>query len=161
MTQSIKKSLQNEESAKVDPGRTDGQPRDLLLLKINFWRVTFIVLGGQKCQHDDSLGSCTSIYYISTLFPPTYGMRWLIDGKFRGVASKIGGFMSIAMFRGGRRQNLRGAESKFQYWILNNNQPRLLHRKGIKLRSLINPSDFYARGFLFVPTWESYRGKSM
>ena len=66
-------------------------------------------------QHDDSLGLCTPIHYITTLFPPTYDMRWLIDGKFRGVASKIGGFMRIAMFRGGRRQNLRGAESKFQY----------------------------------------------
>ena len=28
-------------------------------------------------------------------------MRWLIDGKFRGVAATFGGFVSIAMFRGG------------------------------------------------------------
>ena len=38
-------------------------------------------------------------------------MRWLIDGKFRGVAATFGGFVSIAMFRGGRRQNYRGALS--------------------------------------------------
>ena len=31
-------------------------------------------------------------------------MRWLIGGKFRGVAAKVGDFTSIAMFRGGRRQ---------------------------------------------------------
>ena len=81
----------------------------------HFWRVTFIVLGGQKYQHDHSLGSCTTIHYISTLFPPTYDMRGLIDGKFRGVAAKVGDFTSIAMFRGGRRQILRGADSKHQY----------------------------------------------
>ena len=60
-----------------------------------FWRVTFIVLGGQKYQHDDSLGSCTSVHYIGTLFPPTYGMRWLIDGKLHALAAKVGGFTSI------------------------------------------------------------------
>ena len=73
------------------------------------------MLGGQKYQHDDSLGSCTSIHYISTLFPPTYDMRWLIDGKFRGVAAKVGDFTSIAMFRVGRLQISRGADSKYQY----------------------------------------------
>ena len=41
-------------------------------------------------------------------------MRWLIDGKVRGVAAKIGGCVSIAMFRGGRRQNSRGTEPKTQ-----------------------------------------------
>ena len=82
----------------------------------HFWRVTFIVLGGQKYQHDDSLGSCTSIHYTSTLFPPTYDMRWLIDGKFRGLAAKVDEFISIWMFRGGRRQVSRGADSKYQYW---------------------------------------------
>ena len=66
------------------------------------------MLGGQKYQYDDSLGSCTSIHYIGTLFPPSYDMRWLIDGKFHALAAKIGGFMSIAMFRGGRRQISRG-----------------------------------------------------
>jgi len=69
----------------------------------------------QKYHHDNSLGPCTLIHLISTLFPPTYDMRWLIDGKFRGVASKIGGVTSIAMFRGGQRQNSRGADSKYQY----------------------------------------------
>ena len=73
------------------------------------------MLGGQKYQYDDSLGSCTSIHYISTVFPPTYDMRWLIDGKFRGVAAKVDDCMSIRMFRGGRRQILRGADSKYQY----------------------------------------------
>ena len=74
------------------------------------------MLGSQKYQHDDSLGSCTSIHYISTLFPPIYDMRWLIDGKFRGFAAKVDDFMSIAMFRGGQCQNQRGADSKYQYW---------------------------------------------
>ena len=90
----------------------------------NLWRVTFIVLGGQKYQHDDSLGSCTFIHYISTLLPHTYGMVWLIGGKFRGVASKIDDFMSNWMFRGGRRQIWRGADSKYQCWYwttINNN----------------------------------------
>ena len=64
-------------------------------LMLSFLRVTFIVLGGQKDQHDDSLGSCTSIHYISTLFPPTYDMRWLIDGKLRALAAKVGDFTSI------------------------------------------------------------------
>ena len=73
------------------------------------------MLGGQKYQHDDSLGSCTSIHYISTLFPPEYDMRWLIDGKFRGVAAKVDDFTSIAMFRGGRRQISWGADSKHQH----------------------------------------------
>ena len=50
---------------------------------------------GKKYQHDDSLGICTPIHCTSTLFPPTYDMRRLIDGKFRGVSSKIGGFVSI------------------------------------------------------------------
>ena len=70
----------------------------------NFLRVSIINLEGQKYQHDDSLGSCTSIHYTSTLFPPTCDMRWLIDGKFRGLAAKVSDFISIAMFRGGRRQ---------------------------------------------------------
>ena len=82
----------------------------------HFWRVTFIVLGGQEYQHDGSLGTCTSIHHISTLFTPAYDMRWLIDGKFRGVAAKVDDFISIWMFRGGRRKILRGADSKYQYW---------------------------------------------
>ena len=53
------------------------------------------MLGGQKYQHDNSLGSCTSIHYTSTLFPPTYDMRWLIGGKFRGLAAKVDDFMSV------------------------------------------------------------------
>ena len=73
------------------------------------------MLGGQKHQHDDSLGSHTSIHYTGILFSPTYDMKWLIDGKFRGVATKVGDFTSIAMFRGGRRQILLGADSKHQY----------------------------------------------
>ena len=58
------------------------------------------------------------VLYVSDpteLFTPLYDMRWLVDGKFRGVASKIGGVTSIAMFRGGQRQNSRGADSKYQY----------------------------------------------
>ena len=81
-----------------------------------FWRVTFIILEGQNYHHDDSLGPCASIRHISTLFPPAYDIKWLIDGKFRGVAAKIGGFVSIATFRGGRRQISQGADSKYQYW---------------------------------------------
>ena len=63
-----------------------------------------MVLGGQKYQHDESLGTFMSIHYTSTLFPPTYDMRWLIDGKFRALAAKVDDFTSVAMFRGGRRQ---------------------------------------------------------
>ena len=73
--------------------------------------MCFIVLGGQNYQHDDSLGPCASSHYIDTFFPPRYDMRLLIDGKFRGIAATVGGFVSIAMFRGGRRQNYRGAQS--------------------------------------------------
>ena len=58
-------------------------------------------------------------------------MRWLIDGKFRGVASKIGGVTSIAMVRGGRRQNYRGALSPRLKIDTNNNQQQLLHGNGI------------------------------
>ena len=82
----------------------------------NFLRVSFINLEGQKYQHDDSLGPCAPSHYTSTLFPPTCYIRRLIDEKFRGVAANIGGFTSIAMFRGGQRQISRGADSKFQYW---------------------------------------------
>ena len=53
------------------------------------------MLEGQNDQHDDSLGSCTSIHYVSTFFPSTYDMRWLIDGKFRGVAANVDDFASI------------------------------------------------------------------
>ena len=74
-----------------------------------------MVLGGQKYQHDDSSGQCASIHYTSTLFQPTYDMRWLIDGKFRGVAAKVDDFRGIAMFRGGRRQISRGADTKYQH----------------------------------------------
>ena len=73
------------------------------------------MLGGQKFQHGDSLGTCTSIHYIRTLLPPIYDIRRLIDGKFRGFAAKFDDFMSIAKFRGGRRQISRGADSKYQY----------------------------------------------
>ena len=82
----------------------------------NFSRVTFIALGGQQCQHDNSLGQCVPIHLISTLFPPRYNIRWLIDGKFRGFAAKIDDFISIWMFRGGQRQISRGADWKYQYW---------------------------------------------
>ena len=75
--------------------------------------LSFVLLGGQNYQHDNSLGPCASIHLISTLFPPRYDIRRLIDGKFRAVAPKIDGFIGIAMFRGGPRQILRGAESKF------------------------------------------------
>ena len=81
-----------------------------------FLRVSFVVLEGQNYQHDGNLRSCAPIHYISTLFPPTHDMRWLIDGKFRGVASNVDGLVSIWMFRGGRRQISRGADSKHQYW---------------------------------------------
>ena len=60
------------------------------------------------------MGPYASIHLISTLLPPTCDMRWLIDGNFRGIAAKIGGCVSIAMFRGGRRQNSRGTEPKTQ-----------------------------------------------
>ena len=60
-----------------------------------FLRVIFIVLGGQNYQHDGNLGSCAPIHYISTLFPPTYDMRWLIHGKFRGVAANVDGLASV------------------------------------------------------------------
>ena len=53
------------------------------------------MLGGQNYHSDDSLGLCASIYLISTLSPPRYDMRRLIDGKFRGVAAKVDDFMSI------------------------------------------------------------------
>ena len=112
------------------------------------------MLGGQKYQHDDSLGSCTSIHYISTVFPPTYDMRWLIDGKFRGVAWKIGGFMSIWMFREGRCQISPGCWFETPILILNNNQPQLLDGKGIKQRPLVYTSALYANGRYLVPVWK-------
>ena len=67
----------------------------------DFWKISFVVLGGQKYQRDDSLGRYTSIHHINTLFPSTYDVRLLIDETFRGFAAKLGGFVSIAMFRGG------------------------------------------------------------
>ena len=70
---------------------------------------SFVVLGGQKCQHDDSLGPFVSIHLISTLFSPRYDMRRLVGGKFHGVAPKIDGFISIAMFLGDQGQISRGA----------------------------------------------------
>ena len=73
------------------------------------------MLGGQNDQHDDSLGPCTCFHYIGTLFSHSYDIKWLIDGKFRGVSAKVGDFTSIAMFRGGRRQILLVAASKRQY----------------------------------------------
>ena len=82
----------------------------------HFWRVTFIVLGGQQYQHDNSLGPGATIHHMSTLFSTRCDMSWLVDGKFHGVASKIGDFISIWMFRGGQRQISLGADSKYQYW---------------------------------------------
>ena len=70
------------------------------------------MLGGEKDQHDDSLGPCASIHLISTLFSLGYGIRRLIDGKFRTFAAKLGGFISSWMFRGGQRQISRGADQK-------------------------------------------------
>ena len=46
-------------------------------------------------DHDDSLGPCTFIHHISTFFPPRSDMRWLINGKFRGVTAKVDDFASI------------------------------------------------------------------
>ena len=120
----------------------------------HFWRVTFVVLGGPKHQHDDSLGSCTSIHYTSTLFPPTYDMRWLIDGKLRALAAKVGDFTSIWVFRGGRRQNLPGCWFEIPILILNNNQLQPLHGKGIKRRPLIYPIGLYANEMSSVPVWK-------
>ena len=84
-------------------------------LMLSFLEGKFRRSGRSKCQHDDSLGQCAPIHLISTLSPPRYDMGRRIDGKFRGIASKIGGFVSISMFRGGRRQISRGADSKYQY----------------------------------------------
>ena len=81
-----------------------------------FWRERFVLRWGQNYKHDDSLGPCPSIHLISTFFSATYDIRCLIGWKFRGFASKIGGFVSIAMFRGGRRQISRDVHSKYQYW---------------------------------------------
>ena len=61
----------------------------------HFWRVTFIAEGGQNYHLDDSLGLCASIHLTSTLFPPTYDVRWLIDGKFRGLTAKVDDLISI------------------------------------------------------------------
>ena len=120
----------------------------------HFWRVTFIVLGGQKYQHDDSLGPCTSIHYIGTLFSPSYDIKWLIDGKFRALAANVGDVTSIAMFRGGRRQISPGCWFKTPILILNNNQPQLMHGKGIKQRPFVYPSSNYANERSLVPAWE-------
>ena len=79
----------------------------------HFWEGAFRRSGGQNYQRDDSLGSCASIRHAIALFPTRYDMRWLIEGKFRGFAPKIGVFfLSIAISRGGRRQISRGAGSK-------------------------------------------------
>ena len=121
----------------------------------HFWRVTFIVLGGQKYQHDDSLGSWTFIHYISTSFPPTCDVRWLIDGKFHALAAKVGDFICIAMFRGGRRQISWGCWFEIPILILNNNQLQLLHGKGIKQKPLVYPIGLYASGRSFVPVWKA------
>ena len=52
----------------------------------------FVLLECQNYLHDNNLGPCTSIHHIGTLhvFPPIYGMRWLVDGKVRRVCSRIG-----------------------------------------------------------------------
>ena len=78
----------------------------------HFWEGAFRRSGGQNYQRDDSLGSCASIHHTITLFPTRYDMRRLIDGKFRGIAPKIGVLMSIAISRGDRRPISRGAGSK-------------------------------------------------
>ena len=112
------------------------------------------MLGGQKNQHDDSLGSCTSIHYINTLFLPTYDMRWLIDGKLRGVAAKVDDFMSIWMFRGGRRQISPECWLEIPILILISNQPQLMHGKGTKQRPLVYPSALYVHEKSFAPVWK-------
>ena len=121
----------------------------------HFWRVTFIVLGGQNYQHDDSWGPCTSIHYISTLFPPSYDMKWLVDGKFRALAAKVGDFTSITMVRGGRRQISAGCWFEITILILNNNQPQLPNKKGIKHQTLVYLSNLYANERSFVPVWKA------
>ena len=111
-------------------------------------------LGCQKYQHDDNLCPWASIHLISILFPPIYDKRWLIDGKFRGVSAMVDGFMSIAMFRGGRRQISPGCWFEIPILILNNNQLQLLDRKGINQRLLVYPSNFYANKRSPVPVWK-------
>ena len=83
-------------------------------LMLSFLRLTFIVLGGQKYQHDDSLGPCLSIHLISIFSPRRHDVMRRVDGKFRGVAWIIDDFISVWMFRGGQRQISRGADSKYQ-----------------------------------------------
>ena len=121
----------------------------------HFWRTHFIVLRGQKYQHDDCLGPCASIHLICTLFSPTFDMRWLIYGKYRGVAAKVGDFfICIWMFRGSRRQISPGCWFEIPILILNNNQPQLLNGKGIKHRPLVYLSNLYANERSFVPVWK-------
>ena len=61
---------------------------------LSFLESNFYCVGGEEDQHDDSLGPCASIHLIGTLFSLRYGMRRLIDGKFRTFAAKLGGFIS-------------------------------------------------------------------
>ena len=112
------------------------------------------MLGGPKYQHDDSLDPCVSIHHISTLFPPGYDIRWLIDGKFRGVAARIDDLMSIWIFRGGRCKIYEGCWFEISMLVLNNNQLQLLNWKGIKQWPLVYPSGLYAHERSFVPAWK-------
>ena len=80
---------------------------------LTFLEDEFRPSGRSKVPNEDSLGPYTSIHSISTLFSSKHGVGWLIDETFRGFAAKFGGFVSIAMFRGGRRHILRCADSKY------------------------------------------------
>ena len=79
----------------------------------HFFTATFILLEGLNWHHDNNWGSRASGHLISPSSLFRYDMRRLIDGKFRGFASKIDGSTCIWMFRGGRRQNSRSSDSKF------------------------------------------------
>ena len=117
----------------------------------HFFRVIFILMGGPKYQHDDSLGPCAFIHYISTLFPPTYDMGRLIDGKFRKIPARIDDLMSIWMLRGGRCKIYDGT-LQLPRWMLSDIEVQLLFDNCIKRRHLAWSIVLYTNALSFVMT---------
>ena len=60
-----------------------------------FKRMRFVVLGGQNYLYQGNWRARSCNHRNNTSFSLRYNMRRLIDGKFRRLGAKTGGFMSI------------------------------------------------------------------
>ena len=122
----------------------------------NFWRVTFVALGGQKYQHDDSVGlKKMRVHSLHQYLIPTYmwykvAHWWTISRGFC-KSWRLYDYLNVSW---SSTPDFAGCWFEIPILIPNNNEWQLLHGKRIKQLSLIYLSDLYARERHFVQVWK-------